>query len=81
MPVASSTGWVGSRVTPAPGHVQGWSLAPPSPPCTEAARRWCLCLHTEVLGSSWCPLPRPWPPPSRHMLSCGRAQQQHGLIG
>lgn len=31
MPVASSTGWVGSRVTPAPGHVQGWSLAPPQP--------------------------------------------------
>lgn len=42
MPVASSMGWVGSRVTPAQSHVQGGSLLPPISPSTEAL--WCWQL-------------------------------------
>lgn len=44
MPVASSMGWVGSRVTPAQSHVQGWSLPHPSNPCTAAPWCWQLVL-------------------------------------
>lgn len=57
MPVASSMGWVDSRVTPEATSRAGAFLPPTLPPQKHPGAG-SLCLDMEVAGSSW------WPPPS-----------------